>query len=300
MNGGLLDCIVIGGGPAGLTAAIYLGRYRRHVAVFDDGRSRAALIPRTQNYPGFAHGITGPNLLAALTEQAERYGVNLIKCEAQTLAREGQMFRVTGDGADFRASRAIMATGLSDTRPEIEGFEPGADGSLVRYCPICDGYEATDKEICVFGGADQACDKALFLRTFSKSVTLLTPDGRPGSEKICKVLVAAGVRLPDGSRVRLRQDAEKIVASFSDASEIRFDLLYPILGCAVRSELATRLGAHQTDVGCLIVDDHLQTTVPGLYAVGDIVSDLHQIAVGTGHAAIAATHIHNSLPRNFR
>src|SRR3954470_15406137 len=102
-----LDCIVIGGGPAGLAAPIYLGRSRRQVAVFDDGRSRAALIPRTQNYPGFAHGVTGPDLLAALTKQAESYGVSLIKCEAQTLAREGQMFRVTGDGADFRAPRVV-------------------------------------------------------------------------------------------------------------------------------------------------------------------------------------------------
>jgi thioredoxin reductase (NADPH) len=296
----LLDCIVIGGGPAGVTAAIYLARYRRNVAIVDDGRSRAAMIPRTQNYPGFAHGITGPELLVALTEQAERYGVDLIRCEAQTLEREGQMFHVRGNGAEFGAHRAIMATGLIDKRPEIEGFKHGADGSLVRYCPVCDGYEATDKEICVFGSAKEASSKALFLRTFSKSVTLLTPDGRCGSEEIKSDLAAAGVRMPDRSVALFRQGPRHIVAILDDGAELRFDLLYPILGCAVRSELATRLGANHTDVGCLIVDEHLQTTVPGLYAVGDIVSDLHQIAVGTGHAAIAATHIHNSLPRNFR
>jgi thioredoxin reductase (NADPH) len=101
MKEGALDCIVVGGGPAGLTSAIYLGRYRRHVTVFDTGDSRADLIPKTQNYPGFAHGITGSDLLAALTEQAESYGINLIKCEAQALVREGQMFRVTGKGEIF-------------------------------------------------------------------------------------------------------------------------------------------------------------------------------------------------------
>jgi thioredoxin reductase (NADPH) len=297
---GGLDCVVIGGGPAGLTAAIYLGRYRRRVAVFDDGHSRASLIPRTQNYPGFAHGITGPDLLVALTEQAESYGVTLIKCEVNTLVREAEMFRVKGNGTDFGAPRAIMATGLIDKRPEIGGFENGADGSLVRYCPVCDGYEATDKDICVFGSAEEAGGKALFLRTFSKSVTLLTPIGHCGSEKIWSDLAAAGVQMPERGVARLRQETQQIVAILDDGAALRFDLLYPVLGCAVRSELATRLGANQTDVGCLIVNEHLQTTVPGLYAVGDIVSDLHQIAVGTGHAAIAATHIHNSLPRNFR
>lgn len=299
MKCGSLDCIVIGGGPAGLTAAIYLGRYRRHVVVFDAGRSRAALIPRTQNYPGFPDGITGRDLLAALKHQAAGYGVNLVDGEAQTLTREGELFRVTGRNADFRAPRVIMATGLIDTRPEIIGLEPGADGSLVRYCPICDGYEAADKDICVFGEAEEACAKGLFLRTYSKSVTLLTPDGHfPG--EIRSDAAAAGVRLIGDCVASLRVEAGKIVAILTSGSELRFDLLYPMLGCAVRSELATRLGASQTKVGCLVIDDHMQTSLTGLYAVGDVVSDLHQIAVATGHAAVAATHVHNSLSRNFR
>src|SRR5882757_10197313 len=224
MKGIAVDCIIIGGGPAGLTAAIYLGRYRRRVTVFDAGSSRAALIPRTQNYPGFAEGITGLDLLAALTAQAENYGVNLIKCEAQ-LGRVGQVFCVADKNADVCAPRVIMATGLIDNRPDIEGFEPGADGSLVRYCPICDGYEAAEKEICVFGSAEEACGKALFLRTFSKSVTLLTSDGRRGSEKNWSDLAAAGVRLPDGGIAGLRQEEGKIVASLNDGSELDFDLL---------------------------------------------------------------------------
>ncbi len=238
-------------------------------------------------------------MLSALTARAESYGVSLIKCEAQTLTREAQLFRVTGDGADVRAPRAIMATGLIDTRPEIEGFDPGRDGSLVRYCPICDGFEAADKDICVFGSVEEASAKALFLRTFSRSVILLAPDDYSDAEGVCRDLAAAGVLTPKSRVARLCQTAEKIVAYLNDGSELRFDLLYPILGCAVRSELATRLGASHTKIGCLVVDEHLQTTVPGLYAVGDVVSDLHQIAVGTGNAAIAATHIHNGLPRNF-
>jgi thioredoxin reductase (NADPH) len=295
---GGLDCVVIGGGPGGLTAAIYLARYRRRVAVFDAGNSRAGLIPKTRNYPGFAQGIKGADLLAALIEQAETYGVNFNRCEARTLEHDGQLFRVVGDLADIRAPHAIMATGLIDTRPYIEGLTPEADGRLVRYCPVCDGYEAAGKNICVFGQAEVAYSKALFLRTFSKSITLLTPDGCCPDD-ICGELTAAGIRLPRGKAHLLREEAGKIVARLKDGSEFSFDLLYPFLGCDVRSYLAVRLGASHTKVGCLVVDEHLQTTVPGLYAVGDVVSDLHQIAVATGHAAIAATHIHKRLPRNY-
>jgi thioredoxin reductase (NADPH) len=212
-----VDCVVIGGGPGGLTAGIYVARYRRRVVVFDEGCSRAALIPKTRNYPGFAHGITGPDLLAALTAQAEDYGVRLIICEARSLEREGQMFRAAGRHGEIRATHAILATGLIDQRPEIEGFEPGADGKLVRYCPICDGYEATDKDICVYGNAEDACGKALFSQNVSKSVTLLTPDGcRP--DEICRELAPAGVRLPGAKVVRLRQQAGKMMVEWPGAT----------------------------------------------------------------------------------
>lgn len=125
-----------------------------------------------------------------------------------------------------------MATGLVDTRPEIEGFDVEVDGSIVRYCPICDGFEATDKEICVMGNAEHAGGKAIFLRTFSNSVTLLTPDSPSGSVDVHGELADAGVRIFEGP-ARLRQEGRKIVVSLQDA-ELHFDLLYPVLGCAVR------------------------------------------------------------------
>ena len=100
--------------------------------------------------------------------------------------------------------------------------------------------------------------------------------------------------------MRVTRDGDKVTVIVSDGESHVVDALYPALGCEVRSELATRLGARCTDQGNLHVDDHQQTTVPGLYAAGDVVSDLHQLSVASGHAAIAATAIHNKLPRNFR
>jgi thioredoxin reductase (NADPH) len=298
MTADAFDCLIVGGGPAGLTAAIYLARYRRHVVVLDAGNSRAAVIPRTKNYPGFAHGISGKDLLASLGAQAAHYKIAIIPAEVEGLARHSETFRAVTSAGTFFAPRVVLATGLVDKRPEITDLDPDRDGDLVRYCPVCDGFEATDKDICVFGTLKDASTKALFLRTFSSSVSLLTPESTSDSAAT-KDLIDAGVRTYCGP-AQLRQENDKITAILHNGSKLVFDILYPVLGCLVRSNLATSLGALTADVGTLIVDEHLRTTVPNLYAVGDVVSDLHQIAVGTGHAAIAATHIHNSLPRNFR
>lgn len=295
-----LDCLVIGGGPAGLTSAIYLARYRRNVMVIDSGESRAALIPETHNYPGFAAGVSGKKLLKLLTAQAGNYGVKIAHDRVEHLQESGDGFTATASGRTISTKRVVLATGLVDRALEIPGLRPAIAEGLVRYCPICDGYEASDQRIGVLGKADIACSKAIFLRTFSKSITLLAADGEPAGDKVCHELRDAGVRLPAAYAVGFERKRREIVAVMSDGSRQAFDVIYPILGCDVRSELAAALGARQTEIGCIEVGAHQQSSVEGLYAAGDVVSDLHQIAVGTGHAAVAATHIHNSLPHNFR
>ena len=294
------DGLIIGGGPAGLTAAIYLARYRRKVVVVDSRESRAALIPETHNYPGFASGIGGRQLLDVLTRQAETYGVSIVHDRVVGLQQADAGFVAQWSQAEVRTRHVILATGLVDHSPSIPGLKQAIDHGSVRYCPICDGFEASDLRIGVLGSIADACSKALFLRTYSKHVTLLAPDDVRAGEEQCRDLLKAGVRLPDAHVVGLERRDEHIIAVLKDGSRETFDVIYPVLGCDVRSELGKALGARHNSVGCLEVDAHQQTTVKGLYAVGDVVSDLHQIAVGTGHAAIAATHIHNTLPHNFR
>ena len=295
-----IDCLIIGGGPAGLTAAIYLARYRRKVIVVDSRESRAALIPETHNYPGFAGGIGGPKLLDVLTKQAETYGVAIVHDRVAGLQEAEAGFLAQWSQAEVRTERVVLATGLVDHSPSIPGLKQAIDLGSVRYCPICDGFEASDLRIGVLGNIEDACSKALFLRTYSKDVALLTLDGVPASEENCRDLSKADVRLPRAQVVGLERRGDQMIAVLDDGTRETFDVIYPVLGCDVRSELGRALGACHNSVGCLEVDAHQQTTVKGLYAVGDVVSDLHQIAVGTGHAAVAATHIHNNLPRNFR
>jgi thioredoxin reductase (NADPH) len=159
---------------------------------------------------------------------------------------------------------------------------------------VCDGFEALDRRIAVLGDGEDASSKAKFLRTYSRDVTWLWQTEKPRAQPA----------LDDGFAIEgpvdgLKPNGHGIRATLGERV-LDFDVVYPAMGCDARSELASRLGAATTDVGCLKVDAHPRTTVDGFYAAGDVVSDLHQIAVATGHAAVAATHIHKCLPCNFR
>jgi thioredoxin reductase (NADPH) len=297
-----LDCLIVGGGPAGLTAAVYLARFRRNVLIVDAGGSRAKLIPESHNYPGFDDGVSGPDLLARLREQATQFGARIDTGTIETLRREADgTFTAQAAGKTFRARTVLMASGIVDQSPEMPGLKDAVYRGSLRYCPICDGYEAMDQHIGVLGRAATAGKKALFLRTYSRDVTLLaTDDARTLDVDVAKALAEAGVQIPDRPAIDVERDGDKIEVVFAGGERLDVDVLYPALGCEVRSSLATDLGAKADDVGCLWVDAKQQTSIEGLYAAGDVVTDLHQISVATGHAAIAATQIHNRLKRNLR
>ena len=287
------DCIIVGGGPAGLTAATYLARYRRKVVVFDAGDSRAAQIPESHNHPGFS-GIAGPDLLKRLRKQAQTYHVAFRKEKVDSLRKATGRFSAKSADGEIEAPRVLIAAGLTDKTVKLPGLEDAVARALVRYCPICDGYEATDKHIAVYGPVDAALGKAKFLRTYSSSVTVLPMPGDQPTEAEDGIDIA---RSPPKS---FRQTKTGMAITLASGEICEFDVLYPVLGCEVHSDLARALGARCNEIGLIEVDDKQQSSVEGLYAAGDVVSDLHQLSVAEGHGAIAATAIHNSLPPNPR
>jgi thioredoxin reductase (NADPH) len=294
------DCLIIGGGPAGLTAAIYLARYRRRVLVADSGQSRAAWIPKTHNYPGFEDGISGKALLRKLREQAEEYGAKFQQAEVTALEKDGDVFITRINDETLRAKRVIMATGIVDETPQLPGLREAVYEGALRFCPICDGYEARDQRIAVLGHAETGYRKAIFLRTYSKDVTFLCIDEPQHVPDSCKQeLHHAKVAFPKDRAVDVDRSGEKIAVLLQSGAHLEFDVLYPALGSDTRGDLALKLGARANETGNLIVNDAQQTSLPGVYAAGDVVSDLHQISVAVGHAAIAATRIHNELERNL-
>jgi thioredoxin reductase (NADPH) len=292
-----VDCLVVGAGPAGLTAALYLARFRRTIAVVDSDQSRAHYIPRTRNYPGFPDGISGPELIDRLRAQAERYGAKVETGLVDSLWRDGDAF-VAGIGETrIRARRVLLATGIVDNKPEMRGFKEAVNRGCIRLCPICDGFEVTDTAVAVYGPAKSAVGHALFIRTFVRDATVLVPRGdEPMSNDERASLDRCGVHVVDSpvAEIYMTEDHRAGVRT-ADGKKLVFDTLYPSLGCRPRVEVAAELGARTNEDGNLIVDAHQQTSVPGLYAAGDAVAALHQISVATGQAAIAATAMHNAL-----
>ena len=296
----LLDCLVIGAGPAGLTAATYLARYRRKVIVVDSGRSRARWIPASHNCPGFPFGVAGNELLQRFRTQAEQFGVAIVPALVESLVREGDDFVAHGGGQRWRARQVILATGVVDRLPDIDDVEQAIACGALRLCAVCDGYEARDDAIGVLGEMDTALDHAQFLRTFSGQVTVLdsSDTGAPEQARHRRAN-ADGIALR-GAPARLRLHDGGCQATFADGSVERYDTLYPVLGADAQSDLAQALGARMDEGGELRVDAHMRTSVEGLYATGDVVSGLNQISVAVGHAALAATAVHRSLPPNPR
>jgi len=172
----MLDCLVIGGGPAGLTASIYLGRFRRRVTVIDKGWSRAEWITLSHNLPGFPNGIAGPALLEAMRAQARLYGASLRTGVVDALVRaDDGRFTARLDGVDLSASTVLLATGVIENKPPVPHLADAVKRGLIRTCPICDGYEAIGKRVGALGAGEHAAAEALFLRTFSDQITLLLP-----------------------------------------------------------------------------------------------------------------------------
>ena len=297
-----VDCLIIGAGPAGLTAAIYLARFRRTVALLDSGISRASCIPVSHNYPGFPQGISGDELLARLREQARRYGVEVVRGSVEKLECDDGGFVASSGAGQVAARRVLLATVIVDDPPPIADLLEAIRLGCVRLCPVCDAFEATDKEIAVLGPITSALEHALFLRTYSRKVTVLAHgDDRHVADEQLATLREAGIAFcTEGVEKAFVNAQRRVSVQTRSGAEYAFDTLYSMAGCHCRSELATQLGARCTSAGYLEVDAHQQTSVPGLYAAGDVVKALNQISVATGEAAIAATHIHNHLDPNFR
>ena len=294
-----LDCLVVGGGPAGLTAATYLARFRRNVVLVDAGESRARWIPASHNCPGFPFGVAGDELLTRFRKHAEQYDVPVVASRIDSVERHDDLFIASAGPREWRARRIILATGMVDLLPDIEGVEAAIATGAIRLCAVCDGYEAKDDAIAVLGNGDEAVCHAEFLRTFSRRVTALATDGLVNHPGLDQRAAASDLMLrPAPDRWQLSDGGCE--ALFADGSRERFDTLYPVLGADVQSSLLVRLGAAIDDEGGLIVDDHMETSVRGAFAIGDVVSALNQISVAVGHAAIAATAVHGSLPPNPR
>lgn len=290
------DCIIIGAGPAGLTAAIYLARFHLRIRMFDSGNSRAALIPKTHNHAGFPHGISGKDLLDLMRAQAASFGAFREEAEVIRLAATNDGFTVETSENRYQARTVLLATGVVNHRPDMSAdlHDKALAEGMIRYCPICDGYEVTDKRIGVLGTGSHGTREAIFLRGYSRDVTLIAPEAHALDAGCTAELDDAEIVRVDGPCGGYAIEDGRIALDTA-AGRMRFDTLYPALGSRIRSRLAVKAGARASEDGCLEVDAHQRTSVPGLFAAGDVAKGLDQISHAMGEAGVAATTIRNLL-----
>jgi thioredoxin reductase (NADPH) len=293
------DCVVVGGGPAGLTAAIYLARYHLSLIVIDGGKSRASWIARSHNHAGFPDGISGKDLLERMRVQAGRFGARVETAQVRGLRAIEGGFEVAWHRNPVTARTILLATGTCNRPPDID---PDLHGQALlagrlRYCPVCDGFEVTDKAIAVIGTGERGLAEARFLRSFSDTVSLIAP-GRAHALTDAEITEAdeLGIERLDGPARIASMTKDAIIVTVPNG-EHEYDSVYPALGSDCQAELAIQLGAALSDDGDVIVDRHQRTTVPGLYAAGDVVVGLDQISHAMGEGGVAATTIRNDLAR---
>jgi thioredoxin reductase (NADPH) len=299
MDESIRDCLIIGGGPAGLTAAIYLARFHLDILVVDSGKSRVSWIPCTRNHAGFPDGISGQNLLDRMRAQAQKYGAKIVTEHVTKLERDeaSGVFTATWGSGCERARTVLLATGVTNRRPPMdeELHDDALARGLIRYCPICDGYEVTDKKVGVIGSDSHGVTEALFIRGFTADVTLIASDKAMNLNlEDRKKLEGAGIGCIDGPANAVAISDGVIVVETAEGTHT-FDSVYPALGSDTHVQLALQVDAKLSESCEIPVDSHQRTSVPGLYAAGDVVIGLDQISHAMGQGGVVGTTIRNDL-----
>jgi thioredoxin reductase (NADPH) len=289
------DALVVGGGPAGMSAALYLARYNRSVVLFDTARGRSTHRQTNHNYLGFPDGVPIQEFRELGRRQLAHYSEVTIRPE--TVVRMsglegGEGFVAHTEQGRFGGRVVILATGVLDHYPHFEGWEPCVGISLF-WCITCDGYENRGRNILVVGHTDTAAGEAMQLLSLTGRITLLTNSGHPTiSDRLRRRLTAAGVPViedriesvgcADGGRIEIVRTAGGV--------QIPTEAVFSVQGASPETRLAEQLGVALAPNGWIAVDTEQKTDVPGVYAAGDVTSiHSHQVTTAVHEGAQAAS-----------
>ena len=267
------NIVIVGSGPAGVSAALYAVRAGVQTTVLTKGSGALARAEKIENYYGFAQPVSGPELERRSIENARRLGVQFVQTEAVGLTWTDRLTVETLAGA-YPADAVILATGASRAVPRIPGLT-GLEGHGVSWCAACDAFFYRGKDVAVLGSGEYALHEVQALLPVVKSVTLLTNGAALTVDFPPEVAVCTGVQLAGGA---VREVSGVFVA----------------LGVAGSTALARKLGA-AVEGSRIVVDDKMQTTVPGLYAAGDCTGGLLQVAKAVYEGALAGTEAAKAL-----
>jgi thioredoxin reductase len=294
--GGMYDAIVIGGGPAGLSGALWLARYRRKVRVFDAEDPRNAVTWAVHGYPGL-DDISPQDLRKRLKLQAVDAGAEYEPGVVVSIEGGEDDFRVTmEDGRVFGARRILIATGLKDIVPEIPGLDDFY-GTSIWHCPDCDGPSVVDCKVGVIGWGRQIAAYCMYMLTFSEKLTILTHGHPPDMEENARDALARwNIPVREDVIERIEGDDGRVRrVVYHDGSTEDFDAMFFHIASGPGSSFAADIGCQADEEGILEIDKEYQTTVPGVYAAGDIVPGSRLAIRAAAEGVRAAVGIHKSL-----
>ena len=288
--------LVIGGGVAGLSAAIYLARARHRTVVIDAGDSMAAWEPRVENYFGFPECISGEELIQRGRQQAVQFGAELHEDAIQQLEKRGDFFTATGQKKTWRAHLVLLATGICHIPPDIDGVRECLGHSMF-FCKDCDGQRVKEKRIAIYGANDETARYALAMLAYSSDVCVVTNGHQPRwSERYEQWLRQHLIPVHVQPIRRVVRDNRQLRSlELEDRCAIELDALFTTRGDIYFNRLAKMVGAEIDPSGEIVVNQDLQTTVKGLYAAGCVTPANCQIGIAGGQGVIAAQAINCEL-----
>jgi len=284
------ECVVVGAGPAGLSAAIYMGRFRRRTLVLDCGDGRWSYGQRNDNYLGFPAGVSARRLHELGRTQAERFGVAFREAQVTAVRAAEGGFQLSTTRGPVRARTLIWAAGVRDRWPDLPGVRRLV-GRHLFWCIVCDGWRARGRRVVLIGDTDRSARTTLQFLTYTRQVTLVA-DRNPVrlSARARSKLAAAGVALVEGQIRRVAATPEKLErVVLADGRVLEADLLFSLLGSVPRTELLEGLPVALAANGHVRIDDKNHTSLPGFFAAGDVTNKhAHQVVSAAHEGAMAA------------
>ena len=291
----MYDAIIVGGGPAGLSAALILGRCGYKVLVFDSGQHRNAPSHAMHGFLS-RDGFPPIELLRIGREQLQPYGVEIRSKEVADVQREQDGFSVTScDGDIVHSRKLLLATGIIDNLPQIEEFH-AFYGHTAFHCPYCDGWENRDKKIVAYAQGKEAATYALTLRGYTADLVLCSDGpaefGAAARERLARNQIEL-IETPVTRFEGVNQQFQRVI--FADGRVLQREVLFFHLGQKQRSGLARKLGCAVSNEEGAQANENTQTTIPGLYIAGDATRDVQQVSVAAAEGVKAAFAINEAL-----